>query len=261
VHGFQYFESPPEAKTPRQDLKPDIDLVSDKIGIFHEGCRILHPKLEEKQTRADNLRGEDHLRGDHLRGFDDLRETDIGGLTQTKPSTQEPKRMKISEMKRILSKYRVDTRVCLSREDLENKLKELRKRQKEQARIQIEAENRRREEKRRERIQHQSIQKIQRWANGKSLRQLLNSVRGLKGERCPLSPVMSKRGGSSARGVYLDSHASQKEIVRAYKRALVLIHPDKFDLNDIQTYTMATETFKAVNAAFVQFNETHSPTC
>jgi len=182
-------------------------------------------------------------------------------------SLPDVKNMRISEMKQLLVAHKVDPRTCITRTDLEKEVLKILKRLKIEGDAERKRQQKEREQKRRESIHKAVSAEIAQWSSGKSLRQLLNGIHGYRGETCPLTEaIMEKRkfttgqsNGSVWRGVsergdhYLGSQASANAILKAYKKALVLIHPDKFDLENYEAYAKATETFKAVNAAYVAF--------
>eukprot|EP00466_Bigelowiella_natans_P006865 jgi/Bigna1/130022/aug1.10_g4730 len=140
----------------------------------------------------------------------------------------------------------VDPRTCITRTDLEKEVLKILKRLKIEGDAERKRQQKEREQKRRESI-HKAV--------------------SAEIAQCPLTEaIMEKRksttgqsNGSVWRGVsergdhYLGSQASANAILKAYKKALVLIHPDKFDLENYEAYAKATETFKAVNAAYVAF--------
>ena len=56
----------------------------------------------------------------------------------------------------------------------------------------------------------------------------------------------------------LSSHSSSAKVKRAYRRALLKIHPDKHDQDDFEAHLRATEVFKVVNAAYLAFTSRES---
>ena len=77
---------------------------------------------------------------------------------------------------------------------------------------------------------------MQAWAKQRSLFVMLNEINGAE----PDSPL------------FLSNHPSYSPVNRAYKKAMVKIHPDKH-MHDPIAHAQANEKFKYLNDAFLKF--------
>jgi len=90
----------------------------------------------------------------------------------------------------------------------------------------------------RERLRERIVAEVEKWGNGKSLLSMLNDINHAK--------YGDKR--------YLHKYATFTPVNRAYKRALLSIHPDKH-MKHFKAFVRATEMFKFVNSSFVKFRK------
>lgn len=92
-------------------------------------------------------------------------------------------------------------------------------------------------DKQRERI----MMEVDEWNRRLDLRGMINDLLG----SAPPSPD------------YLSTASTFVMVSKAYKRALLVVHPDKTDATDWQLHLRNTERFKAVNAAFTTYKQQH----
>lgn len=81
------------------------------------------------------------------------------------------------------------------------------------------------------------LKEVAEWARGKDIRAMLNDLLGY-------TPRDEK---------YLQRQCELAPVQRAYKKAVLKIHPDKTDASDYEAHLKATEMFKTVNSAFETF--------
>ena len=90
-----------------------------------------------------------------------------------------------------------------------------------------------------ERIKNNVDQWVAKWSYHRSLRQLLNSILGLK----PHDSNYLKRG------------CHHQEIVKSYRKALLRVHPDKHVNATFQTRYKACEMFKIISELYQKFQK------
>jgi len=139
--------------------------------------------------------------------------------------------LSIGQIKSRLRKLRVDSSTCVEKQELIYLLvTEQMAENKRQEKMRLE----KREEEEKEKMTERVVNEVQLWARGKSLKRMLNEVNGV-------------RPGDS---VFLNRVASFSAISKAYKRAILKIHPDKH-MGDHEKFVRATEMFKEVNEKWV----------
>lgn len=70
-----------------------------------------------------------------------------------------------------------------------------------------------------------------------------------------INHIYSRFGGlkQGEHSLHLEPDAPFNKVSRSYKRALLLIHPDKHDQADVEAHFRATEYFKALNSSFIEY--------
>ena len=221
--GFRYFESPTAAAARGGSSQSAGDVWVDRMGVFAQACveARLDPSSRPQQPLGGVSLGID---GD---------KTEIASMSAR-------------EMESFLRKHGVDPSNCLTKNDLLDEVAARLKRKEADTKQQEQAK-RAKEAARKEEIRDEVIEEVQRWARGKSLRDMLNSIHGHGRQRNP-----NARPGTGT-FQYLGADASVRTVMRAYRKALIRIHPDKVAFTDIEAHIRATETFKIVNSAYKRF--------
>lgn len=141
--------------------------------------------------------------------------------------------LSVGELVRRLKKLKVSIAGVREKKDLIKKLQV----------AEAEVEAKEAEEKaRRDKIElgDRILREVKRWARGKGIKEMLNSI-------CDL-PKHHPR--------YLNRLSGFDAVNRAYKHALIKIHPDK-NMHSFEALTRATEKFKIVNGAFTAYKKRH----
>eukprot|EP00462_Mataza_sp_D1_P020759 CAMPEP_0175139394 /NCGR_PEP_ID=MMETSP0087-20121206/10876_1 /TAXON_ID=136419 /ORGANISM="Unknown Unknown, Strain D1" /LENGTH=419 /DNA_ID=CAMNT_0016422395 /DNA_START=125 /DNA_END=1384 /DNA_ORIENTATION=+ len=162
-------------------------------------------------------------------------------------STQDPDKMSMKEIKAELAAKRVSVADCLEKADFVKKLKEVRagvdhaflEREAEKKRKAQEKVQREKMEREAENLKDRTNKEVDSWSQGKDVRRMLNEILGYK-ERDEH---------------YLNRMSGMEKVAKAYKKAVLKIHPDKVSVNDKEAHARATEMFKAVNNAFENFKK------
>ena len=86
------------------------------------------------------------------------------------------------------------------------------------------------------------VRELQRWAQGRTLLQLLNSLN------------QAEAGAAGAGEAVLTPDSSAAEVSRCYKRTLLRVHPDKSPQADWEAKLRATELFKLLHDKYREFS-------
>mmetsp|Transcript_9210 Transcript_9210/g.18040 ORF Transcript_9210/g.18040 Transcript_9210/m.18040 type:complete len:448 (+) Transcript_9210:148-1491(+) len=93
-------------------------------------------------------------------------------------------------------------------------------------------------ERERQETESRILREVRRWARGKGIKEILNSL-------------MDTRRGDP---LYLNRLSTFSKVSRVYKRALMKIHPDK-NMGSFERLTRATEQFKIVNSMYQAYKD------
>jgi hypothetical protein len=95
------------------------------------------------------------------------------------------------------------------------------------------------QEKQRTETQDRIIREVKAWAEGKSIKKMINEVNSEE-----------KQANTKA----LSRQDSLTPVAKAYKKALLKCHPDKH-MHDFSEHVRATERFKYINEAFTAYKK------